>query len=420
MKNFPHQYNDLGKLRTALSSFDALVTAGTDVRSDEVYGYDLARKGVYEFRGLEGGLEERIQFELRKPRSRQGAQTAARETRRTLRALGFVTDSPTWAVTGAGRSVLATQPGSVDERLAWQSALLQLTATSAQGDVSHPVAIFLRLLSEVGSVSHRDASLILEPTDDSNAEFQRTLGLLGQTDESILESTGSSRAQFDNARKILPALAAKVGFVETDEAGNYVLTDDGVDVAANIIGNGGGGAEGPPPVERPRRVARPRPRRGAGVAEVAEGGDVYVPTPAELQMRMQRLRERTARHELAVDHLDGLVEEGLEGIEDPGSFDLVVLKEGIVHLFEVKTLEADARVQARRAIGQLAEYTHFVVPEHWPNAEVRRYVVFDASPSDEVIGFLEAEGIGVLVLTGDGITAGNERAREAPLLLTEE
>src|SRR5690606_19581806 len=102
-----------------------------------------------------------------------------------------------------------------------------------------------------------------------------------------------------------------------------------------------------------------RPRRAAILQEV-EDADVYVPTPAELQMRAQRLRERTARHEVAVDHLDDLVEVGLEGIEDAGSFDLVVVKDGIVHLFEVKTLEADARVQARRAIGQLAEYTHFV------------------------------------------------------------
>lgn len=422
MKNFPHQYNDLGKLRAALSSFDSLVTAGNDVSSDEVYGYDLARKGVYEFRSLEGDLEERIQTELTKPRGSQGAQTAARETRRTLRALGFVTDTPAWVVTGAGRSVLATQPGSVEERLAWQAALLQLTATSTGGDVSHPVRIFVRLLSEAGAVSHRDASLILEPADDSDAEFRRTLGLLGQAEEAILASTGSTPSQFANARKILPSLAEKVGFVETDEAGNYVLTDEGADVVPEVLGEDGGGTPQTPhpAVQRPRRGVRLRTRQNGARADGAEGGDVHVPTPAELQMRAQRLRERTTRHELAVDRLNELVEEGLEGIEDVGSFDLVVVKDGIVHLFEVKTLEADARIQARRAIGQLAEYAYFVIPEEWPNAEVRRYVVFDALPPDEVIGFVQTEGVGALVLVGDGIAACNELAREAPVRLTED
>ena len=92
MKNFPHQYNDLRKLRATLETVRALDEAGQDNEDDGVLGYELARRRIYGFCGLDyngdaatvdARLEARIAEDEQKPAGRQGARTAAREMRRS-------------------------------------------------------------------------------------------------------------------------------------------------------------------------------------------------------------------------------------------------------------------------------------------------------------------------------------------------
>jgi hypothetical protein len=60
VKNFPHQYNDLAKLRATLETVRDLEEQGLDSTDDAVLGYELARRMVYGFRNLDesGGEAE--------------------------------------------------------------------------------------------------------------------------------------------------------------------------------------------------------------------------------------------------------------------------------------------------------------------------------------------------------------------------
>ena len=157
MKNFPHQYNDLRKLRATLETVHALNEAGQDAEDDGVLGYALARGRVYGFRGLdysgtassvEARVEDRIADDEKKPTGKQGARTAAREMRRTLRYLGWLEDDGT-DLTPAGDALLDTAEGSDEEQILMQQAIASIAVADRDGHISHPVQVLLRLIDEV-------------------------------------------------------------------------------------------------------------------------------------------------------------------------------------------------------------------------------------------------------------------------------
>ncbi len=78
MKNFPHQFNDLGKLTGALGVLNVLQGSKQSVADDGVFGEALANAGIYTFRGL-GSVADRLAAEKLKPTGNQGFRTAARE-----------------------------------------------------------------------------------------------------------------------------------------------------------------------------------------------------------------------------------------------------------------------------------------------------------------------------------------------------
>ena len=79
MKNFPHQFNNLSKLRAALKAIEAIIEQGDDVDSDEVLGKELAKTGVYTFRDKKLGVEQALALEKKKARASRGTETAARD-----------------------------------------------------------------------------------------------------------------------------------------------------------------------------------------------------------------------------------------------------------------------------------------------------------------------------------------------------
>src|SRR6266568_5381058 len=163
MKNFPHQVNELAKLRRSLAEIGHL-------------NVQWANVGVYTFRGLVGPLAQRIAAEQQKPIGSQGARTAAREIRRTLRYLGLIDQQ--LVVTAEGTQLLNAAQGSPQELAVWQDAILGLELPDGAGNLSHPICILLRLVDSFGQLQREDMALVLEAVDDSQAEFQRIVALV--------------------------------------------------------------------------------------------------------------------------------------------------------------------------------------------------------------------------------------------------
>lgn len=74
---------------------------------------------------------------------------------------------------------------------------------------------------------------------------------------------------------------------------------------------------------------------------------------------------------------------------------------GDVLLFEVKTLEDDELTQARRAVGQLSYYDHFVVRREFDNAAAIRVACFERLVSEVACTYLIDEGISVMAERAD-------------------
>ncbi|SMF37263.1 hypothetical protein L603_005000000010 [Cellulosimicrobium cellulans J34] len=94
--------------------------------------------------------------------------------------------------------------------------------------------------------------------------------------------------------------------------------------------------------------------------------------------------------------------------EDQSSFDLVWAPNGAPdrHLFEMKTIEADADAQIIRAVGQLAYYAFFNVNEAFPGAPTTMTVVVDNDLHDDLREFLEHLGVGAVRMRAEGTVEG--------------
>ena len=68
MKNFPHQFNDLTKLFNALAVVRGLIRNQTPL-TDENFGEQLTREGIYTYRNRELSIDEFLQAEQQKPAS---------------------------------------------------------------------------------------------------------------------------------------------------------------------------------------------------------------------------------------------------------------------------------------------------------------------------------------------------------------
>ncbi len=390
---------------------------------DGVLGYRLARRGFYTFRHFDGNLEGRIAQEQAKPIGDQGARTAAREIRRTLRYLGLI--DALLALTEVGNQLLAANQGSPEELSVWQATIAGLELLDSNGDLSHPICILLRLVGHFGQLQREDLALALEALDDSQNEFQRIVNLVPARDAIDRGDLQVSEFQLANSIKILPALAEQAGFItRLDQAHPYALTQagqlaldacliegpiGGAVVAPQPQGAGPAPGPGPQPVRQlpqdPTTPAALGPQAGAGALT------------AEQQQAAMRLRfERTARHQRVVKNLADQLRDGLNLYEGTTSFDVVALREAVPEdpllLVEVKTLGTDAITQTRLAVGQLLYYENTVVSPRWPGREVLKAAVFDGPIPQELREFLDWLGIGGFRVAEGVIEALNARAEE--------
>ena len=65
MKNFPHQFNDLEKLLNALSVARQLIDNNTPL-TDENFGEQLTREGIYTYRNKTLSIDQFLQREKQK------------------------------------------------------------------------------------------------------------------------------------------------------------------------------------------------------------------------------------------------------------------------------------------------------------------------------------------------------------------
>jgi hypothetical protein len=421
VKNFPHQYNDLAKLRETLETIRDLGEQGLDSNDDAVLGYELARRMVYGFRGLDKSgdeaavaqrIAERLEIEKDKPAYSQGTQTAAREMRRTLRLLGWLEEQGT-TLTPAGEELLATTQGSDEENVLMQQAIGGIAVEDKNGHVSHPVQILLRLVDEVSLDSRKGMEVALEALDDSVPEFRRVAEIAAMSEDDrirALSAAGWTKSQFANAVKILPALALQSGLMTKDGSGHFILTDAG----RRAIGRAIITVPAVPPTSiqpsrrRSTRVATNDPEQ-VGRSRRLLNIDRRTLTPEEQAAAAELLYERTERHQALVRAVAAQCRRG-EFYEDVMAYDLLIDLGSDVPLIliEVKTVAGDAALRIRAAVGQLLYYEYFSVVPAFPGREIRRVVVVDDTVSDELADFLQANQIGLITYVDEDFAATND------------
>ena len=422
MKNFPHQFNDLGKLRTALELAAVLIEQDENIASDQVYGEALARASVYSFRATNSSIEEALRRERQKPRANRGTETAARDIRRFLTLCGFIqsnADKQRYTISDKGKELLAASQ-SVLQRALWREALLNLALSDAAANISHPYRILLRLVEDFPGIETSKLMLALEAKNDSSDEYARVSGLVTRSMDQIVSVLGTSPSQARNAVKILPAIARQLGDIVRGGNNSFpdvprLVTEDTLQLEAEVLQDVGKGA----------RVSTGRPVTSENIA-----GDPQFSTPVsttiDLGDAIKVRQKRVIEHQEAVRSLAGILErEDYKLFESP--FDCLGFnpEQGSL-LMEVKTLDGsprDERRQAERALGQVKGYRYFNYPPVAFHENTRDIVAFTGQPQEKTTDFLIHNRVDVLwrervdwiVKTGKGTTF-----RFNPRLLLQE
>lgn len=418
MKSFPHQTAQFPRVRNTLATIESMNAQGLDVMDDGILGYELARRRHYTFRGIDYAIATHQQIETRvaqeqlKPNDDQGARTNARELRRTLQGLGWVDNTGT--VTPVGQQVLASAAQSQTERVLLATGLLNITAIDKAGNVSHPVLMMLHLLHTAPSHRRLGLELALESENDSQAEINRVVQIYttNTTDAQIRAATGVSESQQRNNRKVLPAFSKYADLVVEDAQHYFRLTPSGLRALGLPVS---GQAAAPAPAPTPSGAGATQGRRTLTTGQQRTAGQVgahstnrTVPgalTPDQQAEAQNRLNERTTAHQDLVQLFAAQIGDASGTLwEDRSSFDLVWGPTGAPehHIFEMKTVQADADPQVIRAVGQLAYYRYFNVAKKFPGAPTTRTLVVDDDLHEDLRDFLEAEGIGAIWMHADG------------------
>lgn len=414
MKNFPHQYSELARFRDTLELVRDLQVRGDNVFDDGVLGYALARARIYQFRGDAPDLERRIEEEQRKPPGDQGARTAARESRRTLQLFGFL--DANGALTEAGAALLQEAPGTENEIRIWRQAVVNIALADAQGNVSHPMRILLRILADRGPLPRIELALAFEAVDDSQGEYERVLSLLPVRDAIARGALAVTEHMLNNSVKILPALALHLGLVADRGDDLLAITEAG----GMLLRSGfqfGDVAVTPAPANPPirRRRVGPRKRLVQGRGGTTSAAQDFAALTPDEQAEAVRLRlERTTRHNDVVAQVAAAFRERFAVYEDPASYDALLVPRNHpadCYLLEVKTLDLDEVAQTNRAIGQLSWYLWAYVRPEYPDGIVHFGIVYDREPTDETCRFLESLGIGAYACNDLAISPCNGTAK---------
>lgn len=410
MRNFPHQVNRIEKLRGALQVCADIIAAGRDPGDDGEFGFQVARSGIYTFRGLATArpqdIEAVITRERLKPLANQGPRTFARDLRRTLTLLGFLqedVDQGTWSITPSGQTLLALpDPPDAESARIWTRHLLDLALSDnlANGGISHPASNMLRLVARNPGIEKSRLAFALEMHDDSEGELLRAEQLIAVDFNTALRSINASAYQAANAVKILPSLLEQLRLMGTD--GGCLLTAQGTQALGIALPN-----------ETRREFGLRNPRPGKVITHSTQvPSHTYSPGhPATTDEQLHAalvLQERTQAHqELVRRIIDKLaVPTIIRTSED--SFDILVIFTNRQLLVEAKTIREDGLIQARIALGQLFFYEYFDVSLIAPGLAIQKVAAFDAEPGRVARDFLRHYGIACLVSTAGHFEAEPE------------
>lgn len=413
MRNFPHQVNQIHKIRGALDIAAQLLAGGGDLSDDGVFGYAVASARIYAFRNLPSPfpeeLEAAIRREQRKPASNQGPRTFARDLRRTMELLGFLEHRELggWRITDLGQQVLALpNPPHPESTSLWVDAVINLSLSGPPGEgVIHPTRNIVRMVARATRLQKRWLAVAFAMTDDSDAELDRVMALQEGTFEEALQAAAASQYMAANAVKILPSLLEQLGLMSI-LGGSCTLTPAGLALAGV-----------PPPPSRPP-VAPRQARRGRAVIHAEDVPEHPVVAgrirSTEDQLHTAALlEERTSQHQQLVRRVVQLLRNsrhvGDIRVSDD-AFDIIAESQmrPELLLFEAKTIRDDALVQARIALGQLLFYEHFDVRPMAERRAIRKLVAFDNEPGEQVREFLGAYDVACLLVSPDVLRVPTE------------
>lgn len=357
MKNIPHQFNNLNKYFEALQTVLQLIEEETPLR-DENLGEQLLRNGVIN-PGREGlSIEEYLLEQSTKTPSNRGYHTAARETIKFFKLIGFliVYENKSGELTTSALQILSVPDETIRKEL-WRNAFLQIGVEGTDGEISHPYRILLKLVQDKPGIETKKLMLALEAENDSIEEYERIIDLSELTFENILASTGTSVSMARNAVKILPAIEEQLG--DISRRGNYafpigrlVITEDEISTeipsdATNLEGV---------PYSQYRSVTSETIAVDPIFNTVSS---ISIDYTESIRIRQQRLSE----HQEIVRQLGQFCEErGFELYE--GKFDCLSTFDETALVFEIKTILSsmpDQEKQSIKGVGQLKYYKFSIV-----------------------------------------------------------
>lgn len=381
MKNFPHQFNDLGKLTGALNVLNLLQGTMQNVADDGIFGEALANAGVYTFRGS-GSVADRLAAEKQKPTGNQGFRTAAREMRRFFNVANLINAQN--QLTAPGKAIVGSVGNVALRNALWRDAMLQMALTG-----SHPYRLLLRLVADHPTgLEVNKLLLAFEAQDDSEPEYARIFALSKMTFSQIVQNLGIGVANAANAVKILPAIAEQVGDIRRVSGRAYLhknaLTteDDTLDVIDTLTYEQTG----------PTNPTEVNPEKISPVPNFGE----TLPSSVDLAAAIAIRKKRTIEHHSAVISIAKLLaNEGFKTYERP--FDCLGAKSGLGSLLiEVKTLDgtrSDERRQSEKALGQIKGYSHYNVPTALKEPKLIEVVAYGGIPSKPTVDFMRANSI---------------------------
>ena len=391
MKNFPHQFNDLTKLYNALEVVRQLVLDQSPL-TDDNFGRLLTIRGIYTYRNKALSVEQFLRSEQEKPAANRGYLTVARDIRRFFELLGFITLLPdrTVILSLAAKQLLGT--GSVEIRKEhWKNSLLQLGLEGADGEVSHPYRILLKIVNTFPGIETIKLMLALEAENDSEEEFERISNLAQRRFEQIVSDTGTTESMAANAVKILPGIAEQLGDIERKNnraysIGQLVITEDEITTEVHLE-------------KRPRAEFRETNAR-----EIARDPNLNIILSVTVDYSEAiRIRQRRLAEHQEIVRLLAEINENCDFNLFEGKFDCLAIKNGTALLYEVKTIlpsASDEEKQTVKGVGQLKYYKYSIVQRQMGYVNVKEVIVFSSKPEIGIIEFCSAENISVVWRVG--------------------
>lgn len=413
MKGFPNQVAQLPKLALGMRDIVRLTSDGLNAKNDGVLGEALVRSGVAG-RGHSKNqiaVDEYLQQQRRRPLGNQSFRTTARGLRQLFELLGLITyNDGRLEPTDLGRQAanFAARPLSQDQIDFWRRVIAGISHDGGDGETSHPYQVLLRLVGQYPGITRAKCALALEAKNDSQEELDRIVRLANRTEDEIRQAIRVTKANWDNAKKVLPAFAEQLGDV-IKLGDTYTLADaPGRSDAGSALDR----VQQIPTSRFRTGVRAPRTSRLVTAQTIARAGadgfdDVEIPQNLDPQAiadavtaRLDRLR----RHNNIVRDLAERMS-GAELHEDPFDILAIILDAGI--LVEVKTLDgtdADERDRVKSALSQLLYYEAFVTRPIAGEARIHKIACFETAIRDAHRVFLNSQAIGVIWRTESGFT----------------